>query len=330
MALLLALLAAAAPAGAFEARGARAASAILLWQKGETDRAAREFEAVFRDDPRDRLSALDAATAWRDAEDHKRAAGLLDAAVRLEPKDADAQAALGWEALRAGDKKTARRAFAEAQALDKSHGQALLGLARLELESGRPRMARLAAQKLVDARPQDTLGWVESAKARQAMGDLRGAAAAWEKAFESDPTFMEARLRLGTLFRRLRRFNDAWRQFAKVLSADSKNPVARRESADLRTRLTRTPEEINPTRPLKAFAPLKAAAAARAPLLRVAIGTTATGLPAPRPEVAFLADGPFELYDPGTSKRLAQGRSEERRVGKECTSWCRSRWSPYH
>ena len=25
-----------------------------------------------------------------------------------------------------------------------------------------------------------------------------------------------------------------------------------------------------------------------------------------------------------------QNRSEERRVGKECTSWCRSRWSPYH
>ena len=25
-----------------------------------------------------------------------------------------------------------------------------------------------------------------------------------------------------------------------------------------------------------------------------------------------------------------QKRSEERRVGKECTSWCRSRWSPYH
>ena len=26
----------------------------------------------------------------------------------------------------------------------------------------------------------------------------------------------------------------------------------------------------------------------------------------------------------------AEPRSEERRVGKECTSWCRSRWSPYH
>ena len=27
---------------------------------------------------------------------------------------------------------------------------------------------------------------------------------------------------------------------------------------------------------------------------------------------------------------IKEDRSEERRVGKECTSWCRSRWSPYH
>src|SRR3546814_14768534 len=27
---------------------------------------------------------------------------------------------------------------------------------------------------------------------------------------------------------------------------------------------------------------------------------------------------------------LDQARSEERRVGKECVSTCRSRWSPYH
>src|SRR3546814_6392630 len=28
--------------------------------------------------------------------------------------------------------------------------------------------------------------------------------------------------------------------------------------------------------------------------------------------------------------RKARKRSEERRVGKECVSTCRSRWSPYH
>src|SRR3546814_16444353 len=35
---------------------------------------------------------------------------------------------------------------------------------------------------------------------------------------------------------------------------------------------------------------------------------------------------PLTRNDPGA----AIGRSEERRVGKECVSTCRSRWSPYH
>src|SRR3546814_18349746 len=40
-----------------------------------------------------------------------------------------------------------------------------------------------------------------------------------------------------------------------------------------------------------------------------------------------------EFYEAGglqKSALLELGRSEERRVGKECVSTCRSRWSPYH
>src|SRR3546814_11096305 len=33
---------------------------------------------------------------------------------------------------------------------------------------------------------------------------------------------------------------------------------------------------------------------------------------------------------PFSDKKLRMLRSEERRVGKECVSTCRSRWSPYH
>src|SRR6184192_4731679 len=32
----------------------------------------------------------------------------------------------------------------------------------------------------------------------------------------------------------------------------------------------------------------------------------------------------------GTTPAISARRSEERRVGKECQSTCRSRWSPYH
>src|SRR3546814_5490476 len=51
------------------------------------------------------------------------------------------------------------------------------------------------------------------------------------------------------------------------------------------------------------------------------------------PSMLFLPIGRIPILD-----RLGQGivgraqfaRSEERRVGKECVSTCRSRWSPYH
>ena len=38
----------------------------------------------------------------------------------------------------------------------------------------------------------------------------------------------------------------------------------------------------------------------------------------------------LQAWDENTIRVKSAHRSEERRVGKECTSWCRSRWSPYH
>src|SRR3546814_14556774 len=45
--------------------------------------------------------------------------------------------------------------------------------------------------------------------------------------------------------------------------------------------------------------------------------------------------GSVEGFEPPVSRRtvdrpLPQWRSDERRVGQECVSTCRSRWSPYH
>src|SRR3546814_10340724 len=38
----------------------------------------------------------------------------------------------------------------------------------------------------------------------------------------------------------------------------------------------------------------------------------------------------YPLNPVGLRSQGVPGRSEERRVGKECVSTCRSRWSPYH
>ena len=46
---------------------------------------------------------------------------------------------------------------------------------------------------------------------------------------------------------------------------------------------------------------------------------------------SYAASLPAPLWRSGmASSPPCLGRSEERRVGKECVTTCRSRWSPYH
>ena len=63
-----------------------------------------------------------------------------------------------------------------------------------------------------------------------------------------------------------------------------------------------------------------------APIDAFGVGTR-VGVSADAPSL----DSAYKLveYDGRPMLKLSP-RSEERRVGKECTSWCRSRWSPYH
>src|SRR3546814_12135429 len=63
------------------------------------------------------------------------------------------------------------------------------------------------------------------------------------------------------------------------------------------------------------------------------LGSRALGVsPSPRPSAAR-AGVPFSARpyrSNGMPAFAGMTRSEERRVGKECVSQCRSRWSPYH
>src|SRR3546814_9424948 len=61
------------------------------------------------------------------------------------------------------------------------------------------------------------------------------------------------------------------------------------------------------------------------PIYRRPSRTASAGTPYDRASAAA-ASALATLWAPGTCR----SRSEERRVGKECVSTCRSRWSPYH
>src|SRR3546814_19679801 len=83
---------------------------------------------------------------------------------------------------------------------------------------------------------------------------------------------------------------------------------------------SKKPKELPPPPPTAAPAP---EAAAPAPVTSTTVpGSSADFLEKVGSDKVLFALDSYELD--GSS------RSEERRVGKECVSTCRSRWSPYH
>src|SRR3546814_8369331 len=61
-------------------------------------------------------------------------------------------------------------------------------------------------------------------------------------------------------------------------------------------------------------------------------GVQTCALPISAPSATWRQEQGSTGYPPENADRKATSwpRSEERRVGKECVSTCRSRWSPYH
>lgn len=260
---------------------------------------------------------------YRDLDRNSRSKALFSAAAGLEPKNPDIRAALGWASLRTRELSAARKAFDEALELSPSHAAALLGSARLSLLSRDPRGALKRLTRLLAARPEFTLAHVYSGRAYEATGNTRKAVKAYTDAFNSDWTYTETRLWLGPLYSKLRRFNDAWRQFTKVLQVAPHNTLARRQKRLLAKRITKKPSQILPSRKLKRHLPVVAARRTIGPVLRIGVGTTVRGSPAPKKIVAFMCSGEFEIIDPETGRRLARGPANQawiaRRVGTSRT-----------
>ena len=59
------------------------------------------------------------------------------------------------------------------------------------------------------------------------------------------------------------------------------------------------------------------------------LDTVAAEIVAVYPKAKVLAKA-AHVGEPAQATACVAARSEERRVGKECTIQCRSRWSPYH
>ncbi|MBI4377384.1 MAG: SpoIID/LytB domain-containing protein [Elusimicrobia bacterium] len=283
-----------------------------LFRSGRLTQAAEVFSS------KDCLSSagvsayLNAGIVYRDLGKDREAFALFEKAATLAPKDPDAQASYGSAALRARMPERAQAAFQAALSIDRAHPWALLGLGKLELQKKKPDEAVQLLEKLTTLRPALSLGWLYLARAYEATGESQKAEEAYRKTYKTDWTFFEARLPLANLYKRMGRFYQAWRQYAKVLLLDPRHQQAGRNEEALGRRVGRSAEDVVPKLTLAELkVPHPSADRRKMPLIRVGIGTSALGRPVFRKALALRCTGPFRVIDPETGRRLKEGLAEE-------------------
>ncbi len=248
----------------------------------------------------DELGRRKEAVSW-----HRRAAALSN--------DPDLWSALGWAQWRARQWTAASASFEKALFRDPRNAYALLGLARVCLSRGRPSEAIPYLHRAEDGQPLLDLAPYYEGRADEALGRERDAVDAYKRAVVSDSYFLEARDALGRADLKRRDFNDAWRQFVKILDGEPHNRryislvnrltprLTRRAVSALVSHLHARPA---PVVPLPVDAP-------GVPLVRVGLGTDFLGRPKKRQSLSFKSSCVFSIADAGSRRTRIEGDAGE-------------------
>lgn len=173
------------------------------------------------------------------------ATGYFQRASALAPDNARTRTGLALSHIAAGDTSTGIEELEEATALDAGNLQADVALVATLLRNREFDKALAAIDRMdkkapaTSALPANLRGTVLAAK-----GDLTGARAAFEKALQTDPTFLAAATNLATLDLREGHPGDARQRYETLLAKDPKNAQAAVALAVLTARTGGSKDEV--------------------------------------------------------------------------------------
>jgi Tfp pilus assembly protein PilF len=148
------------------------------------------------------------------------ASPYFEAAMRIQPADADAHANLGTVAMQAGRDVEARREFDVALAIDPTHAVAHTNVARLLLDAGDAEGALPHLEAALRKEPNMAEARTNLGLARMRLGDLVAAERELRRAVVLQPDLAIAHNNLGSLLLRLARAEDAAAEFRRAATLD--------------------------------------------------------------------------------------------------------------
>jgi len=149
--------------------------AMLYHANGYPEEARQAYDGLMRLDPGNArwphlLAGVEADFGLMD-----RAIPLMGHAAELDPAYLPARLHLGEALLKLGRADEARGAFEAVLAREAENPYALAGLARIEVDAGRPEAALPLLERATTAEPEFGAAWAQLSAVRERLGDVSGA-----------------------------------------------------------------------------------------------------------------------------------------------------------
>lgn len=284
-----------------------------LYFHGNYAQAVASYEEAIRISSTSLAPWLNGAAVLDEAGSAHKAAYWYQHAAQINSADNDILTALGWAQLRVQNQAGARESLQRVLRRDAGHTYALLGMARLDMLRAQPQEAVALLNRGFDPSPLTSLAYYFLGLAYEQNHDRDKAIDAYRQGVGADSYFTEARQALGRAYLRVRRFNEACKQFRKVLDSDPHNPEMQTLIRYVQPLLSRTDTKASGEgkRPILSIFSPSEPATGRVPLIRAGIGTNAMGKPRARQTIAFSATTDFTLADAKTGKTFASGKADE-------------------
>ena len=240
--------------------------ASLLWC-GYPEQALPYLEAVLRRQPGNIRTLVLVAQIHREANRLERATGLLEEALRLDPRSAEAWNELGGVAMAREDFQTALQHFEQALAAKSGLAYVLLNAAQASDKLGKLREAEVYFRKALDVEPNNADGHnglgltlakrnrsaeaerylLEAVRLRPSLSDAWNnlgilylqqrdpskAIKAFEQGIAAAPNDELLYLNLGRVYVQMKRIDDARDTMQRLLKVQPQSRVARKALEDL-------------------------------------------------------------------------------------------------
>jgi len=195
-------------------------TAKQLLKQGDTDGALHLYEKLLADRPRDASLWFGKAEVLRLRGRRDAAIAAYDRALAIEPANP-----LGWSEkgdllLEAGRLAEAREAFRHCVRRDPNTAGDLMAQAGRLRRDGHADWARVVAQAVLDAQPENVAAWVTMGDALAGLDDPGGAERWYKRSLEREPKNARALSAMGIAMNRRGRWGAAIQSFNRAIAIE--------------------------------------------------------------------------------------------------------------